>query len=567
MHPQPTADKRIPSGHPNTIPKVINFIWVGTRLMPDMDLVNIFHWLQNNPTFRVHLWIDNSAYLQKQESNGHTIETDYQEKFNNPYFSSLPNIRELSSRIEFHDINREGLADPYVRYQIDKLRPNYGAASDLLRYEILRRYGGVYLDCDVLPAKSQSERLENLGIFGAPLHGHILAMDGNSVGEGVVSNHILIATPQNPIITKISEDARKNHNLLRENLVRISEAAYGTRDNGYEGYLCGETLAKTGPQVLHNALDLVQFPTKKTQRWASTKQSSYSSDFNTYYDSKTPKLSSHLIDIQDLFNHDPATIPQDHTWLKASTLKYESKQEKTAAQAKLRATIEFELLHSNIFRLDDHVAELASSFSILPSDALKIIQTMVNPLYLIHHDTVVQLTYECPETIAWCKKNKLLPITRTLLSTDPEIYCAIFFRITNHQHLADFHRAYLSSTITTANITNLIAPLNNYLTEAAGFLQNIVQQITDSSPCKLENITFLHEETMELYRIYNALAEKLQPLCTMGQEKILYDEFRERLTQFNTITQQIQNLTAAPTITPDLSSPPPSTVGIAPHMS
>ncbi len=38
-----------------------------------------------------------------------------------------------------------------IRYEIDKLNSNYSAASDVGRYTILEREGGMYLDTDVHP--------------------------------------------------------------------------------------------------------------------------------------------------------------------------------------------------------------------------------------------------------------------------------------------------------------------------------------------------------------------------------------------------------------------------------
>lgn len=82
------------------IPKLIHFIWLGSPL-PECSAILIETWRKFHPTWTIKVWTD----------------------------SDIPEFQ-LQNKIAF-----------------DKAR-NYGEKSDIFRYEILYRYGGVYFDTD-----------------------------------------------------------------------------------------------------------------------------------------------------------------------------------------------------------------------------------------------------------------------------------------------------------------------------------------------------------------------------------------------------------------------------------
>jgi mannosyltransferase OCH1-like enzyme len=76
-----------------------------------------------------------------------------------------------------------------VRYEIDRLRPNYGASSDLLRYLILYSFGGAYFDSDVAPG---TKRLETSESFLKDFDNPIIYINKNSQNTKEIGNDAFI---------------------------------------------------------------------------------------------------------------------------------------------------------------------------------------------------------------------------------------------------------------------------------------------------------------------------------------------------------------------------------------
>lgn len=120
------------------IPKILHFIWVGARPVSDAGLGNIKKWMTINPEFQVFLWVDRVATPPEVLEN-YVLQPKY-------FHTEI-----AAERLVLMDITEHNMVSPEARYEIDRLRPNYGAASDSLRYRILHRYGGAYYDCDIVP--------------------------------------------------------------------------------------------------------------------------------------------------------------------------------------------------------------------------------------------------------------------------------------------------------------------------------------------------------------------------------------------------------------------------------
>ena len=98
------------------IPKVAHFIWLGARPFPIESIRRIKSWRKHNPDWRICFWTDSPI-------------------------SALPvegMERRLVSEFPFCQLKEEF-------YESD----NWGEKADLLRYEIVYREGGVYVDHDV----------------------------------------------------------------------------------------------------------------------------------------------------------------------------------------------------------------------------------------------------------------------------------------------------------------------------------------------------------------------------------------------------------------------------------
>ena len=87
------------------IPPTIHFVWVGGKTMPCEYAQNIVGWTRLHPRWNIRVWDDDNRPVLRNE-------------------------------YEF------------------KMARNPAQASDVLRYELMLRYGGIYLDCDVEPVQS-----------------------------------------------------------------------------------------------------------------------------------------------------------------------------------------------------------------------------------------------------------------------------------------------------------------------------------------------------------------------------------------------------------------------------
>lgn len=90
------------SGEKSCIPDLIHFIWLGGK-MPEWYAYNIANWQKNLPEFQIKIWTD-------EESDDLMLKTRYSAFY--------------------------------------RMCENLGMKSDLLRYHILHKYGGLYMDTD-----------------------------------------------------------------------------------------------------------------------------------------------------------------------------------------------------------------------------------------------------------------------------------------------------------------------------------------------------------------------------------------------------------------------------------
>jgi len=112
-----------------TVPRILHFLWI-VQIIPDKYLEAITEFEEKNPDYQIFFWTDNNSLPKVQSRSSWTIK----------------------------DVNSLNLTIPDV---IDGENESagwgwIGAKSDLLRYEIVYQYGGIYLDTD-------SKSLESFG--------------------------------------------------------------------------------------------------------------------------------------------------------------------------------------------------------------------------------------------------------------------------------------------------------------------------------------------------------------------------------------------------------------------
>lgn len=143
------------------LPALIHVIWAGgVREVPNEGMVNLARWAYSNPNFKIVLWVDDKVVTQ--DTHLVNLQELYTERFAEEYLKLAEgeeSIQEINSRIEVRSIREHGICNKendVVDYAIDRLEPNYGLSSDILRYRILYQYGGVYVDItDVTPGDQE----------------------------------------------------------------------------------------------------------------------------------------------------------------------------------------------------------------------------------------------------------------------------------------------------------------------------------------------------------------------------------------------------------------------------
>ncbi len=123
------------------IPTTLHQIWLGPRGVPE-HLVNYAKaWRRLHPTWRMILWTD------RPEAHAECVGNPWDEVAGHPPI-----------------INR------YVYHYADRWfgdRAAWAARSDILRYELVARYGGVYSDLDFEPFDNIEQLLEGVKLFNA----------------------------------------------------------------------------------------------------------------------------------------------------------------------------------------------------------------------------------------------------------------------------------------------------------------------------------------------------------------------------------------------------------------
>ncbi len=152
------------------IPKVIHFIWLGPNPFPKESLDNVKSWVDHHPDWTFNFWTDRRRPLPNKKMELHLI-SDFD-------FTTLKYCFEESD--------------------------NYAEKSDLLRYELLYKEGGLYVDHDVECFKPFTPFHGNFDLYCGlePPHEAILS---SSVS---VCNNVIGVRPGHPVVKKTIEHVK-----------------------------------------------------------------------------------------------------------------------------------------------------------------------------------------------------------------------------------------------------------------------------------------------------------------------------------------------------------------------
>ena len=356
------------------IPKIIHFIWAGgERALPYSNIQTVRSWANQNPSFQVWVWIDPSS-----STSSFKLIDQYVQQFKN------------EKNIILHDIEGTkddagkvfSVSDEIVRYEINKLRPNYGRSSDRLRYKILEIFGGAYFDSDVKPGHIS---LQHSGIFEKEFDMPQIFIDMNSQNTGEVGNDAIICTPRNPAITQIKDTSYQHYffhrNKKSSDILPICDFNISQNNSFYRlsyysedsAYVIQSTILQTGPYcvrkiLLDNLKNLIPPQELKSEVKPMENLTYVVANHRNWIDIPIP-IMIHSIAIK-----------------------------------KIEETIKFEIEKFQILRLDDHVAGLMQSTRTTQDLATLEILNIISNVD-ISSVQCIQITYRFRETVEYCNQN------------------------------------------------------------------------------------------------------------------------------------------------------------------
>lgn len=184
------------------IPNVIHFIWVGPNPFPKESIDNINSWIENHPNWTFKFWTDRRRPLPNKKMELQLIA--------NFTFDHLKDCYEESD--------------------------NYAEKADILRYELLFKEGGVYIDHDVKCFKSFKSFHDNYDLYCGlePPHEPVLS---SSIS---VCNNVIGSRPGHPVLKKTIENVKAHWEEFalaypgddRESVIyRVAQRTFAAFDN------------------------------------------------------------------------------------------------------------------------------------------------------------------------------------------------------------------------------------------------------------------------------------------------------------------------------------------------
>lgn len=213
------------------IPEKIHFVWIGGPIPEDyLKQILALAKIAKDSNFEFNVWCDNKDNFLKQLQK--QIKTaDLPDEVTNLLGVNLRNIDELQSKMKDDPFYQEENRLRDYNYNLNRERignKNLAAASDFLRYEILRQEGGFYFDTDTLFLISKNAKLKTVNApLGIVANVRIINEDDEDLVTG--NNDIIGCTPNHPVMRGAIKQSIENYKELdaskvyEQHLTKIGE--------------------------------------------------------------------------------------------------------------------------------------------------------------------------------------------------------------------------------------------------------------------------------------------------------------------------------------------------------
>jgi hypothetical protein len=418
------------------IPRLIHFIWAGGYTpLPDINMETIATWAWKNTDFKICLWVDEKTSGTSFEEIQQKYQKDFAAAFNIVCEKNAQAVTEIPNVFQVKDIRHEGICareNDIVDYELDRVDPNYGASSDMLRVRILK-LGGVYADSDVAPSKTPLSDLPEFSFCTIPVvYLNDISQVKNEDVEKMstlaflmnrsrLGNDAIICTPRNPLIIKLVDHIEEeNYQLARiwrkhhepSVLSAILNRAYGACNN-----IKALTISSTGPNALCHILEDSNLGELKINKDLLSMQCSKYIDGVEVVIKPMKRLNCQLVEpVVEVKPNTRFKAVNQGSWLNVS-LDIQRFKSLDAIYENLFKTIRFEQTHFGVLRLADHLRllrQVSPKFSEDADVACKkfIIQLALRDIVDGNRLTCVQLISLDALTYNFYKKHHLLEKTQ-----------------------------------------------------------------------------------------------------------------------------------------------------------
>lgn len=229
--------------HTSAVDRTVHQIWLGSRLPRETLIDTIKENMNISPDlkFTLHVDIQDNDVLSDL-----TLVEQLQRKFTDYPNMTISNLHDEP----FYDgfLNEPETAEPYEYFRSGR-GDNFAAASDVLRYRLIREYGGIYMDCDdvLYCSFAGKELLSGPGdlLVGEP------ATTSRMSYYGPGNSHFA-SLPGNPVLREMQQELYSRFIRERETLDILSSNKSG-EENGINPYMT--TISHvTGPRLFMDTI-------------------------------------------------------------------------------------------------------------------------------------------------------------------------------------------------------------------------------------------------------------------------------------------------------------------------
>lgn len=211
--------RRLPGlpANPQPIEQMVHQVWLGRRLPGEKIIETIKSNMRMSPELRftLHVDIDDTAAVEGLSPHAQLHKA----------FADFPNM--TISRLQDEPFFEGFMGDPHTSTAFSCFRrgefENFAAASDVLRYRLIREYGGIYMDCDDVIGRSFSGAELLAGphdvLVGSTLESPTLSFKGSG-------NSHFASRPGNPVFRQMEQEIHTRFATQQANLEALASARH-----------------------------------------------------------------------------------------------------------------------------------------------------------------------------------------------------------------------------------------------------------------------------------------------------------------------------------------------------